>query len=360
MEPLRINRVRRLVTAGTATLALTAYLPASSDASPLAEALQKVREKAEKALAKHPDRREAENVRTNLEYALNRLMESPSLGEGTWLVAVTTQESEAIFLPFQWKEEITIGKTLKVHPALYALYRTRTVFVCLASENSARWFEGVGDRVFPLPLAESVREALAHLQKARHYFQSGPTEGGRFEEMFSEMARAAYNVALVKYIETLRAAVAHYLELEKVPVLLMGDERLIEEVSRGLEGRGPVSRIGGIPETASPEIIQHHLVQHLHHQARVLEQMYYPFLQYSEAQTPQEIWQLLQDSLPSSPVLFVEEGYSLPVQELLGRKQQASTSDGLDLLIASVREKGGEVLFLPPGKLPSPLMLLLP
>ncbi|MEN2992422.1 MAG: hypothetical protein ABDH91_02590 [Bacteroidia bacterium] len=360
MEPLRINRIRRLVTAGTATLALTAYLPASPDAPPLAETLQKVREKAEKALAKHPDRREAENFRTNLEYALNRLMESPSFGEGTWLIAVTTNASEAIFLPFQWKEEIAIGKTLKVHPALYALYRTRTVFVCLASENSARWFEGVGDQVFPLPLAESVREALAHLQKARHYFQSGPTESGRFEEMFSEMARAAYNVALVKYIETLREAIAYYLEQEKVPVLLMGDERLIEEVGRGLEGRGPISRIGGIPETASPEIIQHHLVQHLHHQSRVLEQMYYPFLQYSEAQTPQEIWQLLQDSVPSSPVLFVEEGYSLPVQELLGRKQQASTSDGLDLLIACVREKGGEVLFLPPGKLPSPLILLLP
>ncbi|MDW8417343.1 MAG: hypothetical protein RML92_07345 [Bacteroidia bacterium] len=358
MESLRLTRVRRLVREENAPLALTAFLPLEGEALLSAATLEKLRDKAEKALAKHPDRKEVESFRTNLDYAIGQLTDMAP--PGTWLIAVTPTISETIFLPFTWKEEISIGKSLKVHPALYALYRTPIAFVAVVSEHTTRWFENIGDRLFPLPLSPDIKEALSQLQKARQQVQNTNVDSSQFGELFAQMARSAYHMALVKYTEHLRNAITFYLKHEGVPVILMGDERIMEEVSRGLEGEKPLTLIGGIPETASTELIQGHVQQHLSHQRMVQEQMYYPFLAYSEAQTPQEIWTLLNDSLPASPVLFVEEGYKLPSSELTGKKRSLPSEDGIDLLVAEVREKGGTVLFLPPGRLPQPIMLILP
>ncbi|MCS7188181.1 MAG: hypothetical protein RMJ66_04220 [Bacteroidia bacterium] len=361
MESLRVTRVRHLVQQESFSIALTAYVLIPPEEVPIDPTrLAKVQEKAEKALAKHPDRKEVESFRTNLEYVINQVMESSWHG-GSWLLAVTPTLAEAVFLPFPLEEDISIGKNLKPYPALYALYRVQTVFVGVVSENTARWFEGVGGRLFPLPLQSSVKEALQQLHKARNQLQHLSIEPSPYNELFSQMARASYTMALVKYADTLREVVHFYLKEEKVPVILMGEERILKEVSRNVEVQAGLNLISGIPESASPEIIQQNVEQYLHHQRAMLEQMYYPFLTYSEAQTPQEIWELLQDSLPSSPILFVEEGYTLPVQELIGNnKKSLPTKDAIDLLVAAVREKGGEVLFLPAGKLPQPLMLLLP
>ncbi|MCX7605870.1 MAG: hypothetical protein N2170_01220 [Bacteroidia bacterium] len=360
MESLRFTRVRHLAQQETASLALTAYLPVSGEettVSPLH--LGKVREKAEKALAKHTDLKEVESFRTNLDYALAQVTEH-NWSEGTWFIAVTPSVAEALFLPFLLEEDISVGKALKPYPALYALYRVKTVFIGVFSENTVRWFEGLGNRLFPLSIQPEVREALQQLQRARQQIQNVAVDTPQYGELFAQMARSAYSMALVKYTDTLRQVVAYYLDVEQVPAVLMGDERLLQEVGRGLEGHGSLTLIGGVPETASLEFIQQHVEQHLMHQRAVLEQMYYPFLAYSEAQKPEEIWSLLQDSLPSSPVLFIEEGYSFPAQVLTGAKRSLPTKDGVDLLVAAVREKGGEILFLPPGKLPHPLMLLMP
>ncbi|MCS7296866.1 MAG: hypothetical protein RMK19_01480 [Bacteroidia bacterium] len=359
MEPVRLTRIRRLSEQSSASLALTAYLPLPPESATLSpETLQKLREKAEKAILKHPDRKEAESFRTNLDYALGQITEASP--PGTWILAATPTLAEALFLPFVWKEEIFIGKSLKVEPALYALYRTTTVFVALASEHTTRWFEGIGDRLFPISLPPSVKEALSQLQKARQQVQNAPADTSPYSELFTQMARSAYHMALVKYTEILRSIVLFYLHEENVPVILMGDEWLLEGISKDMEGERALTLISGIPETSSVEILQSHVQQHLLHQRQVLEQMYYPFLAYSEAQSPQEIWTLLQDSLPTSPVLFVEEGYSFSASELLGKKKGLPSEDGVDLLVALVREKGGTVLFLPSGRLPQPLMLLLP
>lgn len=360
MEPLRFSRVRRLAQEESASLALTAYLPLSAEETTVSPTrLGKVREKVEKALAKHPDVKEAESFRTNLDYALNQVSEG-NWAAGTWLIAVTPTLAEAVFLPFSLEEEITVGKSLKPFPALYALYRVKSLCIGVISENTTRWFEAVGPRLFPLPLPNEIREALQQLHKSRQQVQNIAVDTSQYGELFAQMARSAYSMALVKYTDILRETVAFYLQKERVPVILMGEERLLQEVGRGLEEKKNLTLIGGIPETAPPETIQQYVEQHLTHQHLVLEQMYYPFLAYSEAQTPQEIWALLQDSLPSAPVLFVEEGFSLPADQLTGAKRGLPTKEGVDLLIASVREKGGEVLFIPPGKLPQPLMLLLP
>lgn len=360
MESLRLTRVRRLAQIESAPLALTAFLPLEEEPLLSQAQIEKLREKAEKALAKHPDRREAENFRTNLDFAIGQLTEMPP--PGTWLIAITPTIAEALFLPFVWKEEISIGKSLKVHPALYALYRTSIVFVIIVSEHTTRWFESIGDRLFPVALPAHIKEALAQLQKARAQVQNTSSlDTSHYADLFAQMARSAYHMALVKYTESLRSAVLFYLKEENTPVVLMGDERLLEEISKGIEsGRPSLTLIGGVPETASIEVIQGHVQQHLMHQRLVQEQMYYPFLAYSDQQTPQEIWGLLQDSLPSSPVLFIEEGYKLPASELVGKKRSLPSDDGIDLLVAEVREKGGTILFLPPGRLPQPIMLLFP
>ncbi|MCX8112367.1 MAG: hypothetical protein N3E49_04110 [Bacteroidia bacterium] len=358
MDSLRLTRVRRLTQIESAPLALTAFLPLEEESSLSQTRLEKLREKAEKALAKHPDRKEAENFRTNLDFALGQLTDASP--PGTWLIAVTPTVAEALFLPFLWKEDINLGKSLRIQPALYALYRTSIAFVALVSEHTTRWFEAIGERLFPLSLPSHIKETLAQLQKARNQVQSISTDSSQYGDLFAQMARSAYHMALVKYTENLRSAVTFYLRQENVPVILMGDERLLEEISNGIEGERALTLIGGIPETASLEVIQGQVQQHLAHQRQVQEQMYYPFLAYSDKQTPQEIWNLLQDSLPASPVLFVEEGYKLPASELVGKKRSLPSEDGVDLIVAEVREKGGTILFLPPGRLPQPIMLLLP
>lgn len=358
MESLKLTRVRRLIREENAPIALTAFLPVEEE-NPITPArIEKLREKAEKALAKHPDRKEVENFRTNLEHALGELTEMPP--PGTWLIAITPTISEALFLPFLWKEEVHIGKSLKAQPALYALYRTSVAVVMLVSENTSRWFEAIGQRLFPLSLPAEIKESLAHLQKARQQVQNIPADTSHYGELFAQMARSAYHMALVKYTERLRQAVLHYAQEEGAPVILMGDERLIEEVGRGTDLKKNLTLIAGIPEAAPIEVIQGQVERHLTHQVQVQEQMYYPFLAYSEEQTPQEIWAILQDSLPVPPVLFVEEGYKIPASELTGKKRALPSEDGVDLLIAEVREKGGTILFLPPGRLPKPIMLLLP
>ncbi len=360
MEPLRLTRIRRLAENAEASLALTAYLPApEAEGGPSATQLGKVQSKAEKALAKHSDLKEAESFRTNLEYALQEVSESP-LRQGTWLIAVTPTLSEAVFLPFALPEEISVGKALKPHAALYALYRTQTTFVGLVSENTVRWFEGLDSRLFPIPLQPELKEALQQLHKARQQVQNLNIESPQYSELFAQMARSAYSMALVKYLDTLQSVLSYYLQEEQVPILLMGEDRILQELMRRLEPKGRITFISGVPETAPLDVIQQHIAQHLSHQRTVLEQMYAPFLAYSEPQAPKEIWELLQDSLPTTPILFVQEGYELPAQELAGSKRSLPTKDGVDLLIAAVREKNGHVLFMPAEKLPHPLVLILP
>lgn len=360
MEPLRFTRIRRLAEATEASLALTAYLPVPEAEGGIPPAqLGKIQSKAEKALAKHNDLKEAESFRTNLDYALQQISESP-LRRGTWLLAVTPTLSEAIFLPFALPEDISVGKSLKPYPALYALYRTQTSFVGLVSENTARWFEGIDDRLFPLAPQPELKEALHQLHKARQQIQNIGIESPQYSELFAQMARSAYSMALVKYLDTLQSVLNYYLHEEKVPILLMGEERILQDLMRRLDAKAHLTLISGVPETASIEVLQQHLAQHLSHQRTILEQMYAPFLAYSEPQTPQEIWELLQDSLPTAPILFVQEGYSIPAQELVGSKRSLPTKDGIDLLVAAVREKNGHVLFAPADRLPHPLTLILP
>ncbi len=355
-----MTRVRRLAQQGPASVALTAYLPLKPEEHTVSpERLGKVREKAEKALAKLSDLKEVESFRTNLDYVLGQVLEA-DYSEGTWLLAVSPTLAEGVFVPFLLPEEISVGKALKPWPAFYALHRVKTVFVGLVSENTVRWFEAIGTRLFSLPLSSEVKEALQQLHKARQNLQSISVDNPHYNELFSQMARSAYSMALVKYTDTLREVVSFYLVQERVPVLLMGEERLLQDISRGLEGQGSLVLISGIPEASSLEQIQQQVAHYLEHHRTVLEQMYLPFLPYSEKQAPQEIWALLQDSLPSAPVLFVEEGYTFPAEELTGQKRNLTSRDGVDLLVAAVSERGGEVLFMPPGKLPHPLMLLVP
>ncbi len=360
MDPLRFTRVRRLAEAAEASLALTAYLPVPEAEGGLsAIQLGKVQSKAEKALAKHSDLKEAESFRTNLEYALQQVSES-SLRQGTWLIGVTPAVSEAVFLPFALPEEISVGKALKPNPALYALYRTQATFVGLISENTARWFEGLDSRLFSMPLQSELKDALHQLHKARQQIQNISLESPQYSELFAQMARSAYSMALVKYLDTLQSVLSYYLQEEQVPLLLMGEDRILQELMRRLEPKARLTLISGVPETAPLEVIQQHVAQHLSHQRTVLEQMYAPFLAYSEPQTPKEIWELLQDTLPTTPILFIQEGYDLPAQELVGSKRSLPTKDGIDLLVAAVREKNGHVLFAPAERLPHPLVLILP
>lgn len=360
MESLTITRVRRLAHQDPASVALTAYLPLKSEENVVSpERLGKVQEKAEKALAKLSDLKEIESFRTNLDYVLSQVLEADYAG-GTWLLAVTPSLAEGVFVPFLLPEEINVGKALKPWPAFYALHRVKTVFVGLVSENTVRWFEAIGTRLFPLPLSSEVKEALQQLHKARQNLQSISLDNPHYNELFAQMARSAYSMALVKYTDILREVVSFYLVQERVPVLLMGEERLLQDISRGLEGKGSLVLVNGIPEASSLEHIQQQVAHYLEHHRTGLEQMYLPFLAYSEKQAPQEIWALLQDSLPSAPLLFVEEGYTFPAEELTGQKRSLPSRDGVDLLIAAVCERGGEVLFLPPGKLPHPLMFLVP
>jgi len=360
MEPLTITRVRRLAQQEAASIALTAYLPLGPEENTVSpERLGKVQEKAEKALAKLSDLKEGESFRTNLDYALGQVVEA-NYTEGTWLLAVTPSVAEAVFVPFLLPEEVHVGKTLKPWPAFYALHRVKTVLVGLVSENTTRWFEAIGTRLFALPLSPEVKEALQQLHKARQNLQNISIDNPHYSELFAQMARSAYSMALVKYTDLLREEVSFYLVQERVPVLLMGEERLLQDISRGLEGKGPLILVSGIPEASPLEHIQQQVAHYLEHQRTVLEQMYLPFLAYSEKQEPREIWALLQDSLPSAPVLFVEEGYTLPAEELTGQKRNLPSRDGVDLLVAAVYERGGEVLFMPPGKLPYPLMFLVP
>nr|BAL57854.1 hypothetical protein HGMM_F52E02C37 [uncultured Bacteroidetes bacterium] len=359
MESLRITRVRRLAQEGATSIALTAYLPVGGEEVLSPARLGKVQEKAEKSAAKLPDVREAESFRANLEHAIRLALEG-GYSDGTWLLAVTPSLSEAIFLPFALPEEIAVGKNLKPHAALYALYKSETLFVGFVSEQTTRWFEAVGERLFPLELPPAIKEALSQLHKARHQLQSLTVDNSHYTELFSQMARSAYSIALVKYTDALREAIRFYLEEEKVRVVLMGEERILQEVSRGLEGKGTLAVMNTILDASATEAIAQQVQLYRDQRRRELEEMYLPFLEYCEPQSPQEIWELLQEASGGAPILFVEEGYSLPADQLAGSKRSLPTREGLDLLIGAVRDRGGEVLFFPPGKLPQPLTLLLP
>ncbi len=99
MESLRFTRLRHLAEAGPFPVALTAYLPIPDETAfpPDPKKLGKIQEKAEKALAKGIDIKEAENFRTNLDLVLDILSETKHL-RGTWVVAVTPTVAEALFV----------------------------------------------------------------------------------------------------------------------------------------------------------------------------------------------------------------------------------------------------------------------
>lgn len=361
MEALRFTRLKRLASLDSFSVALTAYLPVLPDNPEVdPKKLGKLQEKAEKALAKTVDVREVESFRVNLDYVLDRVTDA-SYTDGTWFLAVTPSEAEALFLPFQLKETIEVGKKLNPYPALYAFYRADRYFVAVLSENTARFYEYIQGRLFGLDLSAELKEALEQLHKARQALQSGTPSGDkRYDELFGQMARAAYQMALVKYKDLLSEYTEYYLTKADYPVMLMGEERLLQTIAEKLPTVSHLTRIAGIYEGAPAEQITAQVTQHLERRRAILLQTYQPFLAYSDPQSPQEIWRILQDTVPNPPVLLAAEGYSFPATEILPGKKGLPTTDGLDLIIEKVRERNGEVLFVSPDSLPSPLVLLIP
>ena len=363
MESLRFTRLRHLAEAGPFPVALTAYLPIPDETAfpPDPKKLGKIQEKAEKALAKGIDIKEAENFRTNLDLVLDILSETKQL-RGTWVVAVTPTVAEALFVPFLFEESIEVSKKLDLARAIYAFHRVSYYFVAVISENVARFFECIGEQLFPIALPESVEEALRQVQKARQQLQSGASAGDlHYQQMFGEMARAAFQMALVKYEDELAAVIRHYGAEEGYPVILAGDDRLIQVVADKAALTEGLAKITGIYEVIPPDQLIQHIQQYTEHQRSLLLQAYKPFLEYSEPQTPQEVWELLEDThFAGRPILFVAEGYSFPAKELFGSKRGLPSQDGVDLIIEKVRARRGEVFFLPVEQLPSPLLLLIP
>ncbi len=361
MEVLRFTRLKRLASLDSFSIALTAYLqvpPGSSTLDP--KKLGKLQEKAEKALAKISDVREVENFRVNLDYVLDRVTEA-SYTEGTWFLAVTPSEAEALFLPFQLEETIEVAKKLDPYPALYAFYRADRYFVAVIYESTTRFYEYIQGRLFALELSASLKEALEQLHKARQALQGGASSGDkRYDELFGQMARAAFQMALVKYTDLLIEYTRHYLVEEGYPVILMGEERLMQTIAEKVPVPSHLTRIAGVYEGASVEHIGAQIAQHIERRRSILLQAYQPFLNYSEPQSPQDIWRILHDTVVNPPVLLVAEGYSFPAVDILPGKKSLPTADGVDLIIEKVREREGEVLFVPAESLPSPLVLLIP
>ena len=363
MESLRFTRLRRLAETDSFSLALTAYLPIPDETAlpPDPKKLGKIQEKAEKTLAKGIDIKEAESFRTNLDYVLGGIPDT-NYTRGTWVIAITPTIAEGIFIPFLFEESIEVSKKLNVAQALYAFYRVPYYFVAVVSENVARFYECINDQLFSMALPASVEEALQQLQKARQKLQSSPSlTDAHYQQMFGEMARAAFQMALVKYEDEIAAALRHYGIAEDYPVILAGDDRLIQVVAQKAALGDRLTKISTIHELISQEQLLEHVRQHTEYQRTLLLQAYKPFLGYSEPQTPQKTWELLEDTqLEGRPILFVAEGYTFPAKELLGNKRGLPTRDGVDLIIEKVRARHGEVLFLPADQLPSPMILLIP
>ncbi len=363
MESLRFTRLRRLAETDSFSVALTAYLPIPDESAfpPDPKKLGKIQEKAEKALAKGIDIKEAESFRTNLDYVLSAISDT-NYTQGTWVIAITPTIAEGLFVPFLFEESVEVSKKLNVAQALYAFYRVPYYFVAVVSENVARFYECIGEQLFSIALPASVEEALHQLQKARQKLQSNPAiTDNHYQRMFLEMARASFQMALVKYEDEVAAALRHYGVEEDYPVILAGDDRLIQVVAQKAALGDRLTKISAIHDLIPQEQLLHHVRQHTEYQRALLLQAYKPFLDYSEPQTPQKAWELLEDTrLEGRPILFVAEGYSFPAKELLGNKRGLPTKDGLDLIIEKVRSRHGEVLFLPADQLPSPLVLLIP
>jgi hypothetical protein len=124
-------------------------------------------------------------------------------------------------VPFLFEESIEVSKKLDLARAIYAFHRVSYYFVAVISENVARFFECIGEQLFPIALPESVEEALRQVQKARQQLQSGASAGDlHYQQMFGEMARAAFQMALVKYEDELAAVIRHYGAEEGYPVIL--------------------------------------------------------------------------------------------------------------------------------------------
>jgi hypothetical protein len=363
MESLRFTRLRQLAQTGSFSVALTAYLPIPDETAfpPDPKKLGKIQEKAEKALSKGIEIKEAESFRTNLDHVLGIVSEIKHT-QGTWIIAVTPTIAEAIFVPFLFEESIEVSKKLDVARAVYAFYRVPYYFIAVVSENVARFYECIGEHLFSVELPSSLVEALRQLQKARQQLQgSSSAIDSHYQQMFGEMARAAFQMALVKYEDELAAILSHYATAEGYPIILAGDDRLVQAVADKTGLSEGLTKISGIYELIPPEQLLQHVRQHTEYHRALLLQAYKPFLEYSDPQTPQEIWELLEDThYTGRPILFVAEGYAFPAKDLLGNKRGLLTQDGVDLIIEKVRARQGEVLFLPADQLPSPLLLLIP
>ncbi len=361
MEELKFTRLRRLIALESSSVALTAYLPVIAESELDSKKIGKIQEKAEKALSKVTDLREAENFRTNLDYAINILLEE-KYTDGTWVIAATPTTAEAIFVPFLFDERVEVAKKLNVADVVYAFYRIEKHFVALLSENVARFYECIGDRLFSVSTPPIVKEALHQLQKARQQLQGSAGAGDmHYQQLFGQMARSAFQMALVKYEDELATLARHYGLQEGYPIILAGDERLIQAIADKTSLTQGLTKISGIYELTPPEQLLQYVRQHTEYQRTLLLQAYKPFLDYSDPQAPQDIWTILQDSQTAGrPILFVAEGYTFPAKELIGAKRGLPTNDAVNLIVEKVREKGGEVIFLPSSELPSPMVLLVP
>ncbi|MGQ9864007.1 MAG: hypothetical protein ACUVRD_05960 [Bacteroidia bacterium] len=353
MRPLLYTALRKLEDF-TEDMCFTIYLPVSSEVDPQTT-LAKIWTKAEKHLSKVKDPKEAEILRVNLELVLNKI--EWSRGTGTWLGFSSFSVSDTYFLPAILEEEFSVGKRFIYLPALYYLYRKGFYWVGLLGESTARFFELIGGNLIESPLESSVKQALEQYQKAQSQLSHATSSLNSWDELLTRLSQSSAHVFLMKYLEEVTRLISYHVLEEKYPTFLLGNETILRKVQQVI---GDVSNftaiIGGVYETASPEVILHTLNEHITQKAEIEKQTYLPYISYVEVMPIEAIWKELRDH-PTHPILFIEKGYTYPLKQLVGRNTY-HTDDAVDVLIAQVYEHGGKVIWAEPGELPSSVLLL--
>lgn len=355
MRPLLYTALRKLEHF-TEDVCFTIYIPVPSleEVDPQTT-LAKIWTKAEKHLAKVKDSKDAEILRVNLELVLSKI--EWSKGVGTWLGFSSYSVSDTYFLPGILKEEFTVGKRFICLPALYYLYRAGFYWVGLIGETNARFFEFIGGNLIESPLEDSICQALEQYQKAQSQLSHGGAPLNSWDELLSRLSQSSAQVFLAKYLEEVTRVVSYHVLEEKYPTFLLGNEAILRKIQEVI-GDAPnfTAIIGGIYETASPEFILKTLNEHIAQKVEIEKQTYLPYVPYVEALTVEAIWKELQNN-KAHPILFIEKGYSYPIKQLVGRNTY-HTDDAVEVLLARMYEHGGKVIWVEPGELPSPVLLL--
>lgn len=287
--------------------------------------------------------------------------------EADGLALFVNEEIKAVYsLPFPVENRVTIDTHFQVRDILLALNRIPSYWVLALSEKPCRFFHGSGDI-----LSEVVEPENDTMGISRDGFPLDYTKPhGKFQYSVGN-ALASHSPVDSHYFDDHKKVffkkvddlLGRFISVDKRPLFVLGAERnislfesvTVHAIAGRVQGDFSAHKVQDVAKAVWPEVQKYVANQ----EKQVLADFDEAIGKLNQAFTLETVWQMAHEGRVKD--LLVEENYAVPGMVEKDNPQRIMRADSsktphvvddlVNLLIAIVQEKGGNVIFLKKGSL---------